>query len=100
MYETGFVLSYAITMTISTLAWVTGRISVVLHNGLMAAVNALCTLVSVYLDWTLTSFMAAASTAMYGWLWWKGGGGDGTRRRLRSWARRFQGVRRTAPQGA
>lgn len=31
------------------------------------------------------------------WLWWKGGGGDGTRRRLRSLARVFRGVRRTAP---
>lgn len=31
------------------------------------------------------------------WTWWKGGGGDGTRRRLRSLARVFRGVRRTAP---
>jgi hypothetical protein len=42
----------------------------------------------------------AALGALNAWGWWHGGGGDGTRRRLRSWARRFQGVRRTAPQGA
>ena len=42
----------------------------------------------------------AALGAINAWGWWHGGGGDGTRRRLKSWARRFQGVRRTAPQGA
>jgi hypothetical protein len=31
------------------------------------------------------------------WVWWNGGGGDGTKRRLRSAARVFRGVRRTAP---
>lgn len=31
------------------------------------------------------------------WAWWKHGGGDGTRRRLRRAARAFRGVRRTAP---
>jgi hypothetical protein len=35
--------------------------------------------------------------AMAAWAWWKGGGGDGTKRRLRELGRRFQGVRRTAP---
>lgn len=41
-----------------------------------------------------------ANAAMAGWCaydWWNSGGGDGTRRRLRSWARRFRAVRRTAP---
>jgi hypothetical protein len=33
------------------------------------------------------------------WHWWNNGGGDGTRRRLRHWARKFQGTRRTAPAG-
>jgi hypothetical protein len=39
----------------------------------------------------------AAALAWALWLWWNGGGGDGTRRRLRRLAGRFQGVRRTAP---
>lgn len=32
--------------------------------------------------------------------WWHGGGGDGTRRRLRRLAGHFRGVRRTAPTTA
>ncbi|MEU8682923.1 hypothetical protein [Streptomyces sp. NPDC048611] len=32
--------------------------------------------------------------------WWTGGGGDGTKRRLRSAWQAFVPVRRTAPQGA
>lgn len=39
----------------------------------------------------------AAFATIYGWLWWNSGGGDSTKRRLKSWARRFRGVRRTAP---
>lgn len=42
----------------------------------------------------------AGLTAWVLWMWWHRGGGDGTRRRLRRWARRFQGVRRTAPVAA
>lgn len=35
--------------------------------------------------------------AVWLWLWWICGGGDGTRRRLRRRARRFKARRRTAP---
>ncbi|MFD7957004.1 hypothetical protein ACFV4X_26365 [Streptomyces ardesiacus] len=41
----------------------------------------------------------AGFAAVFAWLWWNRGGGDGTRRRLRRWARTFRGVRRTAPAG-
>lgn len=34
---------------------------------------------------------------LWTWVWWNSGGGDGTRRRLRQLASRFQPVRRTAP---
>jgi hypothetical protein len=40
----------------------------------------------------------AAYTAFWAWQWWKGGGGDGTKRRLKKWARKFTPMRRTAPQ--
>lgn len=44
----------------------------------------------------------AAWTAMwaayYLWVWWNGGGGDNTKKRLKKWARKFTPVRRTAPQ--
>jgi hypothetical protein len=87
-------------MTASTLAWLTGRITLVRHSALMACINAVVTVVCAAWGWTTTAALSAASTAMYAWLWWHGGGGDGTKRRLKSWARRFQGVRRTAPSGA
>jgi hypothetical protein len=35
-------------------------------------------------------------SAGYAWLWWKGGGGDGTERRLRKLKEKFAPVRRTA----
>ncbi|MEU8760686.1 hypothetical protein [Streptomyces sp. NPDC048659] len=42
----------------------------------------------------------AGVAAYFAWLWWHSGGGDDTKRRLRSWARAFTPVRRTAPIGA
>lgn len=100
MFAIVFVVLYAAAITASTLAWLTGRLAVVWHNGLMTVVNAVCLVVSIHLEWTTNSPIAAASTALHAWLWWNGGGGDGTRRRLKSWASRFQGVRRTAPSHA
>lgn len=94
------VSAYGCAMTASTLAWLTGRITLVSHSGLMASLNATCTVVCALAGWASVSYIAAASTALYGWTWWHGGGGDGPRRRLKSWLRRFQGARRTAPSGA
>lgn len=48
----------------------------------------------------LTAGIAAGSLALTLWLWWHSGGGDGTKRRLKRWARKFEGVRRTAPAAA
>lgn len=44
-----------------------------------------------------TAVVDAGLAAGCAWAWWKHGGGDGTRRRLRRAARAFRGVRRTAP---
>lgn len=46
---------------------------------------------------TVYAALDAAVVAYALWLWWNNGGGDNTRRRLRRWAARFRGVRRTAP---
>jgi hypothetical protein len=59
-------------------------------GGVMSAVNG----------WTFNVYLHAGIAAWSAWAWWHGGGGDGTKRRLKSWARRFQGVRRTAPSAA
>lgn len=48
----------------------------------------------------LAAGIAAAGAAFAAWMWWNEGGGDSTKRRLKRCARRFQGVRRTAPVGA
>ncbi|MEV0016625.1 hypothetical protein [Streptomyces tendae] len=51
-------------------------------------------------DEQLWAAVDAAVAAWVLWQWWNNGGGDNTRRRLRRWSRRFQGVRRTAPASA
>lgn len=79
------------------------------HKGLIAkrdllGVAALATVPSIVafcLDGiTYMASAFAALGAVNAWIWWHGGGGDDTKRRLKSWARRFQGVRRTAPSRA
>jgi hypothetical protein len=47
--------------------------------------------------------LVAIDAGLFAWCafrWWKGGGGDDTKRRMRSAWKPFQPVRRTAPQGA
>ncbi|MGC5239035.1 hypothetical protein ACPXCH_04555 [Streptomyces albogriseolus] len=61
-----------------------------LSNGL-----SLCSM--LLLGNSVIAALNSATLALTLWLWWNSGGGDGTRRRLRSWRRRFEGVRRTAP---
>jgi hypothetical protein len=39
----------------------------------------------------------AAYSGFWAWLWWRGGGGDNTKRRLRRLRKKFTPVRRTAP---
>ena len=45
---------------------------------------------------TIAACIMAALCAVFLWLWWTSGGGKKTKRRLKK-ARRFIGVRRTAP---
>lgn len=46
----------------------------------------------------LAQVIDAAFFAVWAYQWWKGGGGNGTKRRLKKLARKFTPVRRTAPQ--
>ena len=64
-----------------------------------ALTNALNLTICVIVHQTGAAGYLAGALALSLWAWWNAGGGDGTRRRLRSWARKFQGVRRTAPAG-
>lgn len=49
---------------------------------------------------SLWTVIDAALFAFFAYRWWTGGGGDGTKRRLRSLQRRFTPSRRTAPSAA
>lgn len=64
--------------------------------GLMSISNVLVML-SQILGSSTSATVSAGFVALTGWLWWMGGGGDDTKRRLRLCAGRFQGIRRTAP---
>lgn len=78
----------------------TRRLPLYQINGLMSLGNALSALSNILTADTTAASVSAGFAALSGWLWWKGGGGDDTKRRLKRWARRFQGVRRTAPSHA
>ena len=77
-----------------------GRISQTTANAVWAVANFLAGIAFVLNSEPFWACWCAGIAAWCAHGWWTGGGGDGTRRRLKSWARRFQGIRRTAPQGA
>lgn len=69
-------------------------------SGIFAVATALNGIEAVMNGATIRASLMAAFTAFGAWNWWTGGGGDGTKRRLRAVARAFRGVRRTAPVAA
>lgn len=77
-----------------------GRLGKHALNGLFVAANSFNLVASVLMHNRVTGGICAGSLALSAWVWWNGGGGDATKRRLRKWARKFTGVRRTAPAGA
>jgi hypothetical protein len=70
-----------------------------LSYGLGAAANAAFALAE-FLQPSAWGVINAVACGFYLWLWWKSGGGDDTKRRLRKLGRAFAGVRRTAPAAA
>ena len=79
---------------------VTGRLATHHIDGILAVANGLFSIAAISrgsLGWAVFS---GAACAVGAYRWWHGGGGDGTRRRLREAVRGFAAVRRTAPQTA
>lgn len=75
----------------------TRRIKTYRCNGLLAVAFGFWTLDDiVQQDW-LWALYQSGLTALEIWLWWRGGGGDDTKRRLRQLRQAFTPVRRTAP---
>lgn len=70
------------------------------YYAVTAITFGLASVVNAFMGDTVNSYIQAVGAAVNGWLWWQNGGGDDTKRRLKSWASRFQGVRRTAPSHA
>jgi len=99
-------LFYALLIASNVLAYVglwavfTGRLARNHLSGVGAVASIPAVVASCLEGITSVASAFAALGAVNAWIWWHGGGGDGTRRRLKSWASRFRGVRRTAPQGA
>lgn len=87
-----FAIGFADMLT-RRLAWHT-------RSGVLALADASYTVHCIHEGHLLGAVMGSIGTAWMAYQWWTGGGGDGTRRRLRHLRRRFTGVRRTAPQAA
>lgn len=62
--------------------------------------ESLLTLWAIHQGMHFYAALYAACGAVNFYVWWHRGGGDGTKRRLRSLVRKFTPVRRTAPQVA
>lgn len=86
--------------TIALASILTGRLKPTTWYALLATAAAFNTLDAINTNAPVWAAADAALTAYWIHRWWNNGGGDGTRRRLRDLRRRFEGVRRTAPQGA
>ncbi|MFF0597853.1 hypothetical protein [Streptomyces antibioticus] len=92
-----------IGMTVALLAFagvLSRRLTDRQADGLLGVGNGLCGWDAIRSGVWPVALVNGAVCAVCLWRWWSGGGGDGTRRRLRRLARRFQGVRRTAPATA
>jgi hypothetical protein len=84
----------------STLALFTHRITLRTYQGLLAIANTLLAAGWAHRGDPLIAGVHAALAAIQAWLWWNSGGGNGTRRRLKTLKRRFIGTRRTPAHAA
>lgn len=87
-------------LAVSLAAVVLGWITTIQAYGLIAVSQTVTCAAGFLLGHVGIAAAAGGVAAWNAWKWWNGGGGDGTRKRLRRWARRFHGVRRSAPAGA
>jgi hypothetical protein len=95
-----FAISYALLNAVMVILEDRKLITSQQYYAYVAISSTVAGVVCAYLGWTIGTHIQAAVAAWSAWSWWHGGGGDDMKRRLKKWARRFQGVRRTAPAGA
>lgn len=97
MISLAILLAACLSLVGTVVARARGIISSRTFYALVASTNCVGLIVSVAVHNQITASINAASTAIAAYMWWRDGGGDDTKRRLRRWARKFHGVRRTAP---
>lgn len=64
----------------------------------MASGYGVQTVMNILLHSPVAAALTASGSALFLWLWWNNGGGDGMKRRFRAWTESLG--RRTVPQGA
>ncbi|MFH9144914.1 hypothetical protein ACH4LN_32010 [Streptomyces albus] len=94
------VICLTVCQSAAVLAFLAGRIAPGGFHAVMAFLAGLGAVLAVWCHWTVTADVCAGCTAVHAWRWWSRGGGDGIRRRLKCWARRFEGTRRASPSHA
>jgi hypothetical protein len=100
MLTNTLVAHYGLLITMLSLLWMASRITTRQYTGAMTVLYAAASVGCAIAGWTSVLYLSIAGAAWFAWMWWNSGCGDDTKRRLKSWSRRFQGVRRTAPAGA
>lgn len=100
MLTNSLIAAYGCLMAVVTLLWLSQRITQKQYTGWMAVLYVFAAVLCAVNGWRDVLYLNVGGAALFAWLWWHSGGGDGPRRRFKSWARRFQAVRRTAPAGA
>jgi ABC-type dipeptide/oligopeptide/nickel transport system permease component len=100
MLTTSLLMAYVCIVAVLMVLVLSNRITAKRYSGWMAILNAASGVMASVSGWTTALYLNAAFAAWHAWVWWHSGGGDDTKRRLKSLGRRFQGVRRTAPSHA
>ena len=84
-------------LTVTTIMRMYRRLNTKQHAILNGTTHCLTTLLAYHAGNVVCAIIYGFDTAFYVWIWWRNGGGDDTKRRLRDVKKRFEGVRRTAP---
>lgn len=67
-------------------------------SSIVAVLNILIAAVDLVERRYVTAGISTLAATYYLWVWWRNGGGDDTKRRLRSAWKKFEPTRRSAPQ--
>lgn len=97
MISLAFTVAAGIILAAAVIARVSGRIASRTLYALVGVSQLINVVNAATHDSPVAGSVNAAGFALSAWLWWRDGGGDDTKRRLRRRARKFEGVRRTAP---